>query len=120
MKEKRLNKILAISSVVFLFILIIQLNFCNRARAVGDKNRSKTKSCSTFLVNEIIQPSQYHYNSYLNKNFEKDFSQPNWSIGATATSWRNFVFVSGYNKYSYYKKRIKLPLCRAQLQVYLC
>lgn len=120
MKKKRLIKILAISSVVFLIILIIQLNFCNRTRAVDDKNRSNTKSCSAFRVNEIIKPSQYHYKSHLNKNFEKDFSQPDWSIGAATTSWSNFVFISGYNKYSYHKKRIKLPLCRAQLQVYLC
>jgi len=120
MKENRFIKIFALSAVVFLFILIVQLSFCNRARATDDKNNSTKKNCSTFLVREIIKPQLYHYKSHLYKNFEKHFNQPNWSTDLITINWSSLVFTTGYIKYSYYKKRIKHPLSRAQLQVYLC
>ncbi|MGD9993717.1 MAG: hypothetical protein AB7S69_10485 [Salinivirgaceae bacterium] len=120
MKENRFIKTFALSAVAFLFILIVQLSFCNRAKAIDDKNQSTKKSCNTFLVSEIIKPSHYHYKSHLNKNFEKHFNQPTWSTSATTINQSSLVFITGYIKYSYYKKRIKHPLSRAQLQVYLC
>lgn len=120
MKKKKLNIISAISSVVLIFILIIQLDFCRRVKGFDIHRNPNTKSCDIFLFREVIKPSQYLLHIHINKNLEKEFNQINWSDNSVITRWKYMVFVTGLDQYFYYRNKIRLSLSRAQLQVYLC